>query len=224
MKPVEWVRQEGGVMRKWGTILAAWTACAVAVSCSGGAGETTPAAGFGMLSGRTVLVLPVQYVRRVPGGWVGGAANEGEAARQADTELSFALSERGGRAVWVTADQQVRTLRRRPSIDVDPNALSADEARREGAELEDVKDPLRSEIRMLAALFDCRYAILPLEIGYEFDEESQTGSLGIVTLLIDVRRARVLWGGVIADTSDQPPGSAGALASLAQQWADVVAP
>ncbi len=211
-------------MRKWGMTLAVWVACALATSCSGGTGETTPVAGFGMLSGRTVLVLPVQYVQRVPGGWVGGAANEGEAARQADTELAFALGERGGRAVWVTPDQQVQILKRRPSIEVDPYALSADEARREGSDLEDVKDPLRSEIRMLAALFDCRYAILPLEIAFEFDEKSQTGSLGILTLLIDARRAQVLWGGVIADPSGQPPASAGAMASLAQQWADVVSP
>ncbi len=76
-----------------------------------------PVAGFGMLSGRTVLILPVQYVQRVPGGWVGGASNEREAARQADTELTFALSERGGRAVWVTPDQQVATLKRWPSIE-----------------------------------------------------------------------------------------------------------
>lgn len=211
-------------MRKWGTILAGGIACTLMSSCSGGAGETAPAGGFGMLSGRTVLVLPVQYVRRVPGGWVGGAANEGEAARQADTELAFALSERGGRAVWVTPDQQVQTLKRRPSIDVEPYALSADEARREGADLKDVKDPLRSEIRVLAALFDCRYAILPVEIAYEFDDKSQTGYLGILTLLIDVRRAAVLWGGVIAESSDQPPASAGAMALLAQRWADAVSP
>ncbi len=211
-------------MRKWEMILATWVACGLVSSCSGGTGETPPSAGFGMLSGRTVLILPVQYVQRVPGGWVGGASNEREAARQADTELTFALSERGGRAVWVTPDQQVATLKRRPSIEADPYALSADEARREGSDLEDVKDPLRSEIRMLAALFDCRYAILPLEIGYEFDEETQSGQLGILTLLVDVRRAQVLWGGVIAGASDQPPASAGAIASLAQQWADVVSP
>lgn len=211
-------------MREWGAVVRIGSACALAMACAGGPAETVPSAGFGMLRGEAVLILPVQYVQRVPGGWIGGASNEADAARLADTELAFALSERGGRAVWVMPEQQIRTLQRRPSIDVDPEALSADEARREGVDLEDVKDPLRSEIRMLAALFDCRYAILPLEVAYRFDDKSQVGYLGIMTLLVDVRRARVLWSGVIAESSEQPPSSAGAMAALAQRWADAVSP
>jgi hypothetical protein len=212
-------------MNNWGKVLAIGIACGLGTACGGGGpAETVPAGGLGMLRGETVLVLPVQYVQRVPGGWIGGASNEAEAARQADTELAFALNERGGRAVWVLPEQQLRTLQRRPSVDIDPEALSADEARSEGVDLVDVKDPLRSEIRMLAALFDCRYAILPLEIGYEVDEKSQTGYLGILTMLIDTRRAQVLWSGVIAESGDQPPASAGAMATLAQRWADVISP
>lgn len=211
-------------MHRWGTVVAIGSACALATACAGGAAETVPSTGFGILRGEAVLILPVQYVQRVPGGWIGGASNEAEAARLADTELAFALTERGGRATWVMPEQQKRTLQRRPSIDVDPEALSADEARREGVDLVDVKDPLRSEIRMLAALFDCRYAIMPLNVGYEQDEKSQTGYLGILTFLIDTRRAQVLWSGVIANPSEEPPASAGAMAALAQRWADAISP
>lgn len=211
-------------MRKWGAVVAIGGACALAPACSGGTADTVPSTGFGILRGEAVLILPVQYVQRVPGGWIGRASNEADAARVADTELAFALSERGGRATWVLPEQQKRTLQRRPSIDVDPEALSAEEARREGVDLVDVKDPLRSEIRMLAALFDCRYAIIPLNVAYEQDEKTQVGYLGILTLLIDTRRAQVLWSGVIADTSEQPPASAGALAALAQRWADAISP
>ncbi len=210
--------------RRWRVILAACIVGVLSSSCSGSTSEIPPSAGFAMLGGQTVLVLPVQYVQRVPGGWVGGAVNEREAARQADTELSFALDERGGRAVWVKPDQQVETLRRRPGIEVDPYGLSAGVARAEGADLKDVKDPLRSEIRMLTALFDCRYVILPLEILYVAEEETQSGQLGIKTYLIDSRRGQVLWYGVIGGAEGQPPASAGALAALAQEWADAVTP
>ena len=203
---------------------AACLAVAAAVACGGSSGEPAPASGFGVLSGQRVLVLPVQYVQQVPGGWIARAANSEDAARQVDTEISFALDEQGGRAEWITPAMQELTLIRRPGIDVDPYALSAGEARKKGANLKDVKDPLYGEIRILAALFDGRYVIWPLEVYYEVDEETGTGHLAIRTFLLDARRGDVLWYGIVLGRSDQPPASSGALAELAQQFALVVSP
>lgn len=197
---------------------------AVSPACAGGSSEPVPAGGFDLLGGQTVLVLPVQYVRQVPGGWLGGSSNESAAARQADRELGFALGERGGRAKWILPEEQVGMLRRRPSIEVDPYALSTGEARRKGANLKDVEDPLRSEIRMLSALFDCRYAVLPLEILYVVNEETGKGRLGVRTFLVDTRRGEVLWYGVVPGRDNPEPASAGALAALAQVWADFITP
>jgi hypothetical protein len=204
--------------------LAALLALAAVVGCGRRGDELRPAAGFGALSGQTVLVLPVQYVQRVPGGWAGGTANSREAARQADVEIAFALGEQGGRANWVTADKQVEAVRRKPWVSVDPRALSADEARRKGAKLRDVKDPLYGEIRVLAALFNSRYAVWPLEVIYEADEEAGSGRLAIRTFLLDVRRGSVLWYGVVRGRGEQPLASPGALASLAQEFASFVSP
>jgi hypothetical protein len=196
-----------------------------AVACSGGSNdEPAPAAGFSILSGQTVLVLPVQYIRQVPGGWPGEAPKAEDAARQADVEIAFALGEHGGRARWVTADQLVLTLNRRPGITVDPFALSAGEAREKGGNLKDIKDPLYGEIRVLAALFDSRYTLLPLEIVYMEADEEQSASLGLRTFLLDARRGDILWYGIVREQSDEPPASAGALASLAQQFAAFVSP
>ncbi len=201
-----------------GTLLAA------AVACGGGGDEPMPTPGFGVLSGQTVLVLPVQYVQHVPGGWVGGAANAQEAARSADMEITFALHEVSGRATWVTPEQQLEELSRRPSIEVFPYLLSADEARQQGGGLRHVRDPLYGEIRMLAALFDARYAVWPMEFIYEQDREGGGGRLAIRTFVLDARSGVVMWYGIVRGDGTQPPASPGALAAAAQMFALQVSP
>ncbi|UCC47973.1 MAG: hypothetical protein JSV41_10885 [Gemmatimonadota bacterium] len=192
-------------------------------ACGRSGDEPLPVPGFGVLSGQRVLVLPVQYVRPMPGGWVGGASNAQAAARQADLEIAFALGELGGRATWVTPDQQIEALRRRPSIRVNPYAFSADELRQKAEKLKDVRDPLYGEIRLLAALFDSRYAVWPLELVYAPEEESTGGRLAIRTFLLDVRAGTVMWYGLIRG-DEQPPASPGALAAAAQAFALQVSP
>jgi len=197
---------------------------AATVACSAGGRQPLPTPGFGVLSGQTVLVLPVQYVQRVPGGWVGGAASAQDAARSADTEIAFALHEVGGRATWVTPEQQIEELSRRPSIDVFPYLLSADEARRQGGSLRHIRDPLYGEIRMLAALFDARYAVWPMEFLYEQDSERGGGHLAIRTFVLDARSGAVLWYGIVRGDGTQPPASPGALAAAAQTFAVQISP
>jgi hypothetical protein len=201
-----------------GTLLAA------TVACGGGGAEPMPTPGFGVLSGQTVLVLPVQYVQRVPGGWVGGAANAQDAARSADMEITFALHELGGRATWVTPEQQMEELSRRPSVEVFPYLLSADEARQQGGSLRHIRDPLYGEIRMLAALFDARYAVWPMEFFYEQDREGGGGHLAIRTFVVDARAGTVVWYGLVRGDGTQPPASPGALAAAAQTFAVQVSP
>lgn len=204
---------------------ALWVAslCFVLACAGGGGEEPMPVPGFGVLSGQTVLVLPVQYARRVPGGWAGGAEDAQAAARQADAEIAFALGELGGRATWVTPDEQMGALRRRPTIDVDPYLLSADAL--DGQALKDkrFRDPLYGEIRLLAALFDARYAVWPLEIFYREQPDTAPAGLAVRTFVLDTRKGEILWHGVV-DGDDQPPASAGALAIVAQRFAEQVSP
>ncbi len=214
------------VGERW-IVLSAGLALVAAVACGGGgADEPMPAPGFGALSGQTVLVLPVQYARQVPGGWIGGAVNAQEAARAADGEITFALAELGGRATWVTPDQQMDALARQPSLEVFPYLLSVDEVRREGKGLRHVRDPLYGEVRVLAALFDARYAVLPLEISYESNPPDQGGGgqLAVLTVILDARSGTVVWYGTVRGDGAQPPASAGALASLAQVFARQISP
>lgn len=193
-------------------------ALVAALACAGGGSKVPGVPGFGILSGKTVLVLPVQYVRRGPGGWVGGASNAQAAARGADVEIAFALAEQGGRATWVLPDEQVELLRRRPMIQVDPYALSADKTRAAGRNQRRIRDPLYGEIRALAALFDSRYVVWPLEVYYEQKGGEPGGRVAIRTLLLDARAGDILWQGVVRG-ADLPYTSPGALASAAQAFA-----
>ncbi len=198
---------------------------ALTIGCGGGASEEpVPVTGFGVFSGQTVLVLPVQYVRQVPGGWVGRSRNARDAARNADTEITFALTEQGGRAEWITPNIQELTLARRPGIEVDPYSLSAGEARQKGGSLKDVEEPLHGEIRKLTALFDCRYVLWPMEVYYQTEKDTDAGQLAIRTFVIDSRTGSVLWYGVIPGDSEEPPASPAAPATLAQRFAVYVSP
>ena len=207
-----------------GTLLAVATILIAGSGCSRAGNETGPPAGFGMLSGQTVLVLPVQYVSRAPAGWIGGASTAQAAARQADSEIAFALREQGGRAHWIMPEEQVEALQRRPSIEVDPYMLSADEARREGRKLKDVRDPLYGEIRLLAALFDARLALWPMEVYAAPGEDAGSGRLTIRTFLLDARSGDVLWYGEIASPATDEATTPAAMAAAAQAFAVQVSP
>lgn len=213
-----------------------WAATSAALltvqACGGGGPQEAPApmSGFGVLSGKATLVLPVQYARRVPGGWPGGAAGARQAMRAADAEIGFALEEHGGRALWVMPERQVEVLRRQPSIQgVDPYLLSADYLRREGGDARWFRDPLFGEIRKLAALFDARYAIWPLELIHVDDpkgegaEGAEGARLAIRGFLLDTRSGAVLWYGLVTG-DEQAPATPGALAAVAQRFARLVSP
>lgn len=197
-----------------------------AAACSGGGPqeEPVPITGFGVLSGKTVAVLPVQYVRQVDGGWPGSAAGARDAARAADAEITFALEAQGGRATWVTPDMLVAALEQQPTIQgVNPYLMSADELRREGKGLRNFRDPLFGEVRKITVLVDARYVLWPLEVMDVKEEDGEGRRLAIRTFLLDSRSGTVLDYVLIVGDS-QPPASPGALAAVAQRFAAVVSP
>ncbi len=211
-------------MRRWwaGRSVGVPVLATLALFACGGGGGPEPDAGFGVLRGRTVLVLPVQIVQRVDGRWIGGARGDGDAARLVDREIEFALREEGARVSWISPSEQVDLLRRRPMIQVDPYALSVEELRDDAERGAAVRDPLYGEIRPLAALFDTRLAVWPLEVLYEADDAGP-GRIGIRTLLLDLRAGRVLWEGTVFGTPSAPTARGG-VASAAQAFALQVSP
>ena len=210
---------------KDGCLLITLATVPLLAGCGGSSseGDPVPRSEYAMLDGQRVLVLPVQYVRRSEGPWIGGARNEREAARQAEREIAFALREEAGRSTWILPEQQVAVLERRPMIDVDPYSLSAERARRGGGDFDFVRDPLYGELRPLVALFESRLILWPIEVYYEEDEVSDTGRVVIRTLVIDGRSGAVLYQGQVRG-EDYPKTSPAAMASAAQAFAIAVNP
>ena len=209
---------------RYGALLTA-SLVSAALGCGGGSDfpdYPQPVGGFAMLSGRAVLVLSVQYVHRTEDGWIGGAVSERDAVIQADDEIAFALGEKRSRATWVLPDEQAESLKRRPSIEVNPYLLSVAQVRKEGSDLDRITDPLYREIRLLAALFDTRYVIWPFEFFY-VETEEVGNRVAVRTLLLDARTGDVLWQGPIYGDL-QSPTSPAALASTAQAFAIAVSP
>jgi hypothetical protein len=183
----------------------------------------TPAAGFGLLGGQRVLLLPVHYAPSVAGRPVGGAASASEATRRADAEIAFALAERGGTTIWIGPDSIAAATARQPGIGVQVYALSADPLRRARIGRADrIGDPLHGEIRRLAALHDARYVVFPVELVYDADREGR-GRVGLWTVLLDARTGFILWAQTLY-AEPGPPDAAAAFAAVAAALARRLVP
>lgn len=196
-------------------------------ACGRGAGDgPMPVPGFGILGGQRVLLLPVHYVQPVAGGWLGAAGSAEESLRQANAEIAFAVGERRGTTQWIFPEEIARVLGRQPALQVHVYALSADPIRRENAgRLEWVKDPLYGEVRAIAALFDARYAVFPVELGYEEprSREETEGHGALWTVLFDARTGIVLWSGTVRGEAG-PAASGATVARVAQALARQLVP
>lgn len=187
--------------------------------------------------GTAVIVLPVQAVTPLPdGSWPGRARSEEDALRALDAELEFALGEGRGAEEWIFPPDLERRLSRNPMFaDIDPERLAYQGLLTKPDSRKILYDPLHTELRSLAALFDTRYLILPISLSVEaavgaegdFEAAAAAGSGEILyrgTLLlalIDIRASSVVWYGEIG--GDPSAADSGALlATLAQRLAKAV--
>jgi hypothetical protein len=188
--------------------------------------------------GTPVIVLPVQSTQPLPdGGWPGLARTEEEALRAMDAELEFALGERRGAEHWVLPSALRGRLERNPMLDVHPDQLAYQGLLEPPDSRDLIYDPLHSDLRALAALFNTRYLILPLEVRVEPvaemrgqpapDSEAAGGAepyyhAVLLLAMIDIRTSTVVWHGEVGGAQG-PRGSGALLAKLAQKVAKEVA-
>ena len=179
-------------------------------------------------SGVAAVLLPVQESRpTAAGAWPGGAGSERNTVDLLNAELAFAFGEEKGTEFWAFPDAVAQRLRRNPTIRVDAGRLSYHGLLREPDERAQIYEPLHSQLRQIAALFNARIVVLPLSVYYRppTEEErlaaSESGAseppLGravLLTAVIDVRRSAVLWHGTI-ESQPGEPGSRGVLTTLA---------
>ena len=154
------------------------------------------------LSGRTVMVLPVQRVEGLVG--------------DADAELAFALQSQLGEVDWILPPALRRALDASPALDVPLDALPVGVFLR--AEVERIGDPLFGAMIRLGALTGAGVALLPVTVRYRPTDETAE----VVAVLLDVRSGYVAWFGVEAgdpgEASD-PAVMASTLDALARRMA-----
>ena len=189
-------------------------------------------------AGVPAVLLPVQSTRPTAGGaWLGGSPTDRETLGLLGAELAFAFGEEEGAASWVMPDQVTARLERNPMIRVSPERLSYHGLLREPEPNAQIYEPLHSQLRQVAALFNARIVVLPLSVWYEppsaeerqaaqvsGGEDSQVwGRAVMLTAIIDVRRSAVLWHGLIEGDRGEPT-SRMLLTSLALKTARYLAP
>lgn len=176
----------------------------VLAACRGGsqAGPTPqqpalplPLAG---LSGQTVAVLPVNMLLAEEGlGWDSLLGEHRAALDRADSTIGEALTQRAPEVAWVLPRELRRAARQAPSFAADPDRL-ATSVLRDGT-LTTVPDPLRAQIRTLAALGGgVRFVLAPAAVFFK-----RPGTVELHMVLVDARTGQVQWRSVPkADAAD----------------------
>ncbi|MEE9207266.1 MAG: hypothetical protein V3U67_02650 [Gemmatimonadota bacterium] len=201
--------------------LLAWASCGLvpgAVSTAFGQAERIPL----FPAGRPVVVLPVQSVIPMESGrWPGGNSSLEETLRAFDSELGFAMAEHRGSAAWASPAAVERRVGRNPTVRVTPRRLAYQGLR---APIKgQIYEPLHSELRAVAALFDTRYVVLPLALSAPRFSEAGRVRPTLLVALIDIRRSHVMWHGEIEGVPAEPE-SAALLALLAQRVVRILSP
>ncbi|WP_419950882.1 hypothetical protein [Candidatus Palauibacter sp.] len=186
-------------------------------------------------AGVPVVVLPVQSA--VPPGAgmrVGDAAGGPEAIDLLNAELAFAFGEEAGARTWSLGPAVEARLARHPTIGVDPGRLAYHGLLRDPGRRQ-LPEPLHTQLRQVASLFDARLVVLPLSVWYRQGLAADpvaarphgalptAGRAVLLLAVIDVRRSAVLWHGAI-EGGAHDAASPSALTTLALRVAGQLAP
>jgi hypothetical protein len=147
----------------------------------------------GALEGSSALLLPV------------GVLVLGDSAQQNAELVSqrYALADsaaaaldttlrRGTRGVrWLGLAEQQHALRMAPALGVEPARLETSSLL--GRKVEQMADPLWSDVRTLMAFMGARNAVAPAGVKLEYQGGAFTASY--VLVLVDARTGKVLWRG-----------------------------
>ncbi len=188
-----------------------------------------------------MVLVPVQSTLPLEdGSWPGLARTEEDALRAMDAELEFAFGERRSAEDWVLPSDLRHAMRRNPSFDIQPDRLAYSALLTPIEDRKYIPEPLHSELRAMAALYDTRYVVVPvrLTVGTEAADGARSESDGaysgedavapihrayLLLAMIDIRRSDVLWLGEI--TGEPGMASAGGLlATLADRVAVRLSP
>lgn len=179
-----------------------------------GAQEEVPAAPalpLGAFAAERVAVVPLQYWRADSTGWSTSVAGPGIRV-QVDSIIAETMRDRGMGSRWAFASDVIRGARRNPTYSTDPTSLGVGRWRSTTPVVGEALPAIVADnLRLISALGDARYALIPVELRVE-------GSLAFLRLVLaDTRTRRIVWG---ADLGVQAPD--GMMAAIGMRVADLV--
>lgn len=156
------------------------------------------------LAGLKVPVMPLTHLL-VPSALTGDSAvsPRTRGLAWADSAFGELLVARLPEVTWVLPAELRRVARRAPGMVGEPDRMGQAALRNPG--LTTVPDPLRSNLRTLAALTDARYILVPASAT--FDGVPGTVRAHLVVVMADIRTGAIVW-----RATPQGEGSTAALA------------
>ena len=132
------------------------------------------------------------------------------ALARADSVIGSLLKERAPEVTWLLPDDLRRAARRAPGIAPDPDQMGTSILLRGGGREEMVPDPLRNELRTLAALVGAgggRFMLVPAGLVYRRSAGAvarPTATAELTVVMVDVRTGRVGFRTVARGEGDDP--------------------
>lgn len=175
------------------------------------AAPAAPGLPLGAFAAERVAVVPLQFWRADSTGW--STRLSGPVVRaQVDSIIAETMRERGMGARWAFASDVIRGARRNPTYSTDPTALGVGRWRSTAPVVGDALPAVVADnLRLISALGDARYALIPVELRVE-------GTLAFLRLVLaDTRTRNILWGADVGVQAD-----AGMVQALGLRVADLV--
>jgi len=177
-------------------------------------------------STRRLMILPTHYLRMGDSlNWADQISDQSAYLSGLDDEISFALSDRGVKKVWVFPAAIEAMAKRNEQYAPDPHGMAAQWLRFPGPKRlpEQVPDPIASQLRTLVALQDGgQLVLLPVELRFEPVPGGKECAV-LRFVIFDAVRAKIIY---MADIASDPQASFGPAlaASLAGHLADQLGP
>jgi hypothetical protein len=162
--------------------------------------ETAPLPTAG-IAGSKVSVYPVTLMAADETlGWQDFFAARREGLDRVDSLIEVFLTERAPEVTWALPGELRTAARRAPGMLANPDQMGTALLR---SPFEQVPDPLRSQMRNLAAVVGGRHALIPASLVF-YAEPDGRGRAELTMVIVEVRMGRPEWRTVARGVGDDP--------------------
>jgi len=154
------------------------------------------------IAGQDVAVYPVTLLSaEATLGWDSLVGPRHAALERADSIIAALLEERSPEVQWVLPPALRRAAARAPGMLGDPDRMGT--ALLRSAELKQIPDPLRSQMRNLNGVAGGRYALVPASLLFYRNPDGR-GRAELTLIIADVRTGAIEWRTVAHAVGDDP--------------------